>query len=619
MKEKKRLSAKGWLWMFGLTLLLVVLFLPVLNMLADPFGAFGDRILQWWSYDMTSNTRLSKISYLEQNADRYDSFLIGCSDSGSLPVEDLNNYLNASFYNLMSHGAGIEAVEETANYVLTNHTPRNIVLMLNPLIADAAESGQAETLADCRSWRMTGEDKWEFYRKFLFADPKDSFRKLSRYFSRAYLQDDDTVYDPETGAYDDSRRNVEPIGDLDSYLERKTGGVFHDSPEPDRGLPRLKESMEAVARIKARCEECGTNLLVICQPCCAEFLNSYSEEELSAFFNALSYVTDYWDFSLTSVSYEPRYFYDETHFRSAVGTMLLARIFHDGNCYAPDRFGRYIEKGAWANAPECEPVDAAEYTVQIPILRYGDLTEGTPENADAVSLASFEAQMAALSEAGFTPVGIDDLRSYVKLGALPHGVDLPEKPVLITFDGGYESFCSLAWPVLQKYGFQAVVFAEGVSIGKDTYKDTGAAMIPHFSLEQAREMTDSGLITVASRGWDLCEVRGLDSDPIRPGALRREGESEKKYAEFLTEDALRMRSLLGEGAAYFSCPDDLCDELCLVVLSRAGVRAAVSGEGPCATLIKGLPQSLYEMPRNTVSDDLSGTALVAMLEKIEEE
>ena len=42
MKEKKRMSAKAWLWMFGITLLLAVLFVPAVNMFADPYGAFGD-------------------------------------------------------------------------------------------------------------------------------------------------------------------------------------------------------------------------------------------------------------------------------------------------------------------------------------------------------------------------------------------------------------------------------------------------------------------------------------------------------------------------------------------------------------------------------------------------
>ena len=38
----------------------------------------------------------------------------------------------------------------------------------------------------------------------------------------------------------------------------------------------------------------------------------------------------------------------------------------------------------------------------------------------------------------------------------------------------------------------------GVSLGKDTYKDTEHEMNPHFSGEEAAEMVASGLISVQS-------------------------------------------------------------------------------------------------------------------------
>ena len=80
---------------------------------------------------------------------------------------------------------------------------------------------------------------------------------------------------------------------------------------------------------------------------------------------------------------------------------------------------------------------------------------------------------------------------------------------------------------------------------------------------------------------------------------------------------MQMRGFADEGlpAGFFSYPTDRHDERCLVILSRAGVYATVSGDARAATLIKGLPQSLYNMPRNFISEDISGKDLIAMLEE----
>ena len=609
-KEKKPLSARAWLWMFGLTLLLVILFVPALNLYADPYGAFGDRFLHWWTYDMTLNPRMAKISYLEQNGDRYDSYVLGASGSSSIPTESLNRYLDGSFYNLFFYGTETATVEEMATYLLNNKAPKNLVLALSIKSASAYGKADRGQLTKCPHWRVSGESPIAFWLRYLFADPADSLQKLDYLRKDGYLQTAYKVFQPETGAYDKSRRDVEPIGSLENYLQRDAYKVFLDYPESDSAIPHLEEAMASVARIKALCEEKGARLLVLCIPNYKDHLAYYSPAEQEAFFNALAGVTDYWDFTLSPISYDPRYFYDSTHFRNAVGEMMLARIFDDDSVYVPEGFGRYVAQGDTPGAPECKAPEEASYTVQVPFLRYHHLVEGEPENKDIISLTRFREQMQALDAAGYTPVGIDDLRAYVE-----QGIELPEKPVMITFDDGYESNYSLAFPILKQYGFKATIFAIGVSIGKDTYKDTGVPMYPHFSLEQAREMEASGLITVASHGWNVHEVQGRDPDPIRPGALQREDETEAEYVAFLTEDALHMRELLGDGAGFFSYPTDRHDERCLVILSRAGVYATVSGDARAATLIKGLPQSLYNMPRNFISEDISGKDLIAMLEE----
>jgi len=116
-----------------LVLPVIVLILAALlagfNYVTDPFGAFGDRFMQWFSYDETNNPRAAKISYLEQHHDEYDSYFLGCSSTSSLPTESFNEMLNAKFYNLIMYGADMKDCEKIANYLIDNYTVKNLVLM----------------------------------------------------------------------------------------------------------------------------------------------------------------------------------------------------------------------------------------------------------------------------------------------------------------------------------------------------------------------------------------------------------------------------------------------------------------------------------------------------------
>ena len=105
-------------------------------------------------------------------------------------------------------------------------------------------------------------------------------------------------------------------------------------------------------------------------------------------------------------------------------------------------------------------------------------------------VGQFRRQMELLLDHGFEPISFDQLIAFCK-----EGEELPQKPVIVTFDDGYSSFYELAFPILKELSIQATVFPIGVSVGKDTYKDTGISMIPHFDWQQAQEMASSGPVS----------------------------------------------------------------------------------------------------------------------------
>lgn len=124
-----------------------------------------------------------------------------------------------------------------------------------------------------------------------------------------------------------------------------------------------------------------------------------------------------------------------------------------------------------ACAPHAETADVA-------ILMYHAFTENEAETSAVCTLASdFARQLSALRDAGYTSVGYADLIEFVNGDGT-----LPEKPLLISIDDGYQNNLDLAAPLLEKYGFCANIAVIGVSIGHTTYKDTDVPIMPHFSL-----------------------------------------------------------------------------------------------------------------------------------------
>jgi peptidoglycan/xylan/chitin deacetylase (PgdA/CDA1 family) len=76
---------------------------------------------------------------------------------------------------------------------------------------------------------------------------------------------------------------------------------------------------------------------------------------------------------------------------------------------------------------------------------------GAPFPGLYVSPAEFAAQMQALKDAGWHAVTLDQVASYWKSGAsLGAG-----KPIVLTFDNGYQSQYTQALPVLQRLGWVA--------------------------------------------------------------------------------------------------------------------------------------------------------------------
>ena len=247
------MNAKKWVLTFLLLALVLALGLAAFNYVTDPFAAFGDKFLNWFSYDETNNPRVAKISYLEQHHDEYDSYILGCSSTSSLQVSDFNKLYDANFYNLIMYGADMRDCEKIADYLIEHYEVKHLVLNV---YLDNGFTYDDETDRLTRNLHyLTDPDTsaLSFYTRYLFCDPRYGFAKLKNLRNDRLLPQSFDVFNEVTGEYDKRVRDVEPIGSMDTYLEAYP--VFADYPKTgDFVLGQTENCMKSVAAIKERCE-----------------------------------------------------------------------------------------------------------------------------------------------------------------------------------------------------------------------------------------------------------------------------------------------------------------------------------------------------------------------------
>ncbi|MCD7441811.1 polysaccharide deacetylase family protein [Streptomyces lincolnensis] len=145
----------------------------------------------------------------------------------------------------------------------------------------------------------------------------------------------------------------------------------------------------------------------------------------------------------------------------------------------------------------------------VPILMYHSVATDPNEATRELSVTpdAFAEQMAALGESGLTPLTTADLAARWR-----HGRALPGRPVLITFDDGYEGVHRHALPVLAKHGFAATLF---VSTGwiRGAH-DTGGGLDTMLDWDQVRDLAAAG-VEIGGHSHSHPQLDQLDDASLR--------------------------------------------------------------------------------------------------------
>ena len=216
---------------------------------------------------------------------------------------------------------------------------------------------------------------------------------------------------------------------------------------------------------------------------------------------------------------------------------------------------------------------------QVPILCYHRLrdyrtTDGAGAKTYIVPAAAFKRQIKMLADSGYHTITPDEYYAY-----LAFGTDLPEKPVMISFDDTSEEQFTVGAAELDKYGFKGVFFVMTISIGRPGY----------MTSEQLKALSDKGHI-IASHTTDHHNV--------------------KKYTggdwDFqLAKPKSKLESITGKPVEYFAYPFGEWNEAAIPELKKRNYKAAFQLSSNKRDTI----EPLYAIRRMIVPGTWDGSAM----------
>ena len=177
----------------------------------------------------------------------------------------------------------------------------------------------------------------------------------------------------------------------------------------------------------------------------------------------------------------------------------------------------------------------------LPIIMYHQITrDKNSVNKFTVTEESLEEDLRYIKNKGYTAVTVEDIINFKN-----NGKKLPSKPIMISFDDGYETVYDILLPLLQKYELRAVAAVIGSATDKFSQVEDHHLKYSHLSWEKVELLVKSGYVEVQNHTYDMHKNSGC-----RKGVRRRKNEDREQYLTALREDLMLLQKEMEEHTGY---------------------------------------------------------------------
>ena len=175
------------------------------------------------------------------------------------------------------------------------------------------------------------------------------------------------------------------------------------------------------------------------------------------------------------------------------------------------------------------------------------------------------------------------------------GKQLPEKPVILTFDDGYFNNYSYVFPMLKKYNSKAVISIIGYYTDLYTNSPDENPSYSHLTWDNVKEMINSKLVEFQNHSYNL-----HTTDKGRNGTKKKRGESDFDYKKLLNDDLGKLQEEFKLNTGYtpiaFTYPFGSVSNASFEIIREMGFKASLSCESGMNKISRD-PECLYMMKR----------------------
>ena len=304
--------------------------MPVLIYTIDPMGIFRED----FRYQVIEpNQRYVKMKWLTKGKRKFDSFIFGSSKVGNIDSRKLRM---GKFYNMTySMGLPYEWFEDMKRLHKRGYKMKNVIICLDEFSYTRTHDQNTSFLR--KPYPETPVEQLEFKAKYLLRMPNFPVLKEALY---PLNKDKQFLV-----RYDIHGSGIPFKEEREQYIEENMETHLQDSRfniDWANKLPRMDESLQAIANMKAYCEEQNIKLTVVYLPVHKKKLAKVKENQFETYKTRLAEITEYLDFSnYQEVSEDNSYWFEQVHFRAKVGDMIVAKL--NGNEVLAG-FGKYVSR-----------------------------------------------------------------------------------------------------------------------------------------------------------------------------------------------------------------------------------------------------------------------------------
>ncbi|MFC5448103.1 polysaccharide deacetylase family protein [Paenibacillus aestuarii] len=207
------------------------------------------------------------------------------------------------------------------------------------------------------------------------------------------------------------------------------------------------------------------------------------------------------------------------------------------------------------------------YSNQVTVLVYHHIDD-EQQSGVTISTKLFSDQLRALKRKGYQFITMDQFKRFMSKGA-----SVPDNAVLVTFDDGYRSFYTNAYPVLKRMDIPAVNFV----ITKDL-DDPLHSSIPSLSNEEIAQIRrEDPDIEFQAHSDSLHAMKDgkpmLTNKMMRGERIETDAEFEQRVLDDTTKCIRKLSDLKGAKAVdAYAYPFGSYDDQTMELLKQAGIQ-----------------------------------------------